>query len=55
MQIEDKGDETYHRDYKLPDGNVIRVGAEQFLAPEVLFNPSMVGSECIPIHEVPLS
>uniref|UniRef100_A0A7S1JFH4 Actin n=1 Tax=Eutreptiella gymnastica TaxID=73025 RepID=A0A7S1JFH4_9EUGL len=51
IQVEDKGGLNY-KEHKLPDGNVIKVGAEQFLAPEVLFNPSMIGSECTPIHEV---
>jgi len=31
--------------YTLPDGRVIRVGAERFEAPEILFNPSYVGVE----------
>jgi len=32
--------------YTLPDGRVIRVGAERFEAPEVLFQPSLLGLEC---------
>jgi len=31
--------------YTLPDGRVIRVGAERFEAPEILFNPSYIGIE----------
>ena len=31
--------------YRLPDGRVIEVGADRFRAPEVLFQPSLVGSE----------
>lgn len=31
--------------YKLPDGAVIHVGAVKFRAPEVLFQPTLVGSE----------
>jgi len=31
--------------YTLPDGRVIRVGAERFEAPEILFNPSFIGLE----------
>jgi len=31
--------------YTLPDGRVIRVGAERFEAPEILFNPSYIGLE----------
>lgn len=37
--------------YKLPDGNTISVGAEKFRAPEVLFNPSIIGSEYVGVHE----
>jgi actin-related protein 2 len=32
--------------YTLPDGRVIRVGAERFEAPEVLFNPTFLGMDC---------
>lgn len=31
------------RQYTLPDSRVIRVGAERFLAPEILFNPAAAG------------
>jgi actin-related protein 2 len=37
--------------YTLPDGRVIRVGAERFEAPEVLFNPSYIGIESKGIAE----
>ena len=37
--------------YELPDGQVISVGAERFRAPEVLFNPSLLGMEAKGIHE----
>ena len=33
------------RSYTLPDGRVIRVGAERFLAPEALFDPSLADVE----------
>jgi len=32
--------------YTLPDGRVIRVGAERYQAPELLFNPALEGLEC---------
>jgi len=38
--------------YVLPDGQVIRVGAGRFRAPEVLFDPTVIGEECEGIHEV---
>jgi len=37
--------------YTLPDGRVIRVGAERFEAPEILFNPSFIGIEAKGIAE----
>lgn len=33
------------REYKLPDGEVVKVGRERFLAPEILMNPSIAGIE----------
>lgn len=32
--------------FELPDGKVIIIGSERFRCPEVLFKPSMIGSEC---------
>lgn len=31
--------------YELPDGEVVEIGAERYQAPEILFNPAMVGCE----------
>jgi actin-related protein len=39
------------KSYELPDGNVIRVGAERFRCPESLFQPSFMGREAGGIHE----
>ncbi|KAJ7081884.1 actin 2 [Mycena belliarum] len=39
------------KSYELPDGNIITIGNERFRAPEVLFNPSMIGLEAAGIHE----
>jgi len=38
--------------YKLPDGNIIDIGSERFRAPEILFQPEIVGEECPGIHEL---
>ncbi|PHT95690.1 Actin-65 [Capsicum annuum] len=38
--------------FKLPDGQIINVGAQQFCCPEVLFKPSSVGMEEARIHEI---
>jgi len=37
---------------KLPDGRTINVGAERFRAPELLFDPSLVGSREHGIHDM---
>ncbi|KAG4300614.1 hypothetical protein PCANB_003089 [Pneumocystis canis] len=39
-------------EFKLPDGNVLRLGAERFRAPEILFDPEIIGSEYSGIHQV---
>lgn len=38
--------------YKLPDGHVLSLGVEQFRAPEILFNPLILGEESPGIHEL---
>jgi actin-related protein 2 len=38
--------------YVLPDGRVIRVGAERFTAPEAMFKPSLMGVEAPGIAEM---
>ena len=38
--------------YNLPDGNAIKIGEEKSLAPEILFNPSIIGSEHLSFQEM---
>lgn len=38
--------------YKLPDGHILRLGAERFRAPEILFNPEIIGEESPGIDEL---
>jgi len=40
------------KDYELPDGNVITIGAERFRCPEVLFQPAFIGVEQEGIHKL---
>lgn len=40
------------KQYELPDGQVITIGAAQFKAPEVLFDPSRMGLETGGVHEI---
>ena len=37
--------------YELPDGNAVIVGSPRFMAPEVLFHPSLYGIESSGVHE----
>jgi centractin len=37
--------------YQLPDGSVVDLGPETFRAPEVLFQPELIGSECRGVHD----
>ncbi|KAJ3116650.1 hypothetical protein HDU96_009103 [Phlyctochytrium bullatum] len=39
-------------EYVLPDGKVIKLGPERFRAPEILFNPELIGLEYVGIHQV---
>ena len=38
--------------YNLPDGNAIKIGEEKCIAPEILFNPSIIGSEHLSFQEM---
>ena len=38
--------------YTLPDGETLTIGAERFMAPELLFNPGAIGSEENPLDEL---
>ncbi|MHA1668601.1 MAG: actin, cytoplasmic 2 [Candidatus Heimdallarchaeaceae archaeon] len=40
------------KNYTLPDGDTLTVGAERFMAPELLFNPGVIGSEEAPLDEL---
>lgn len=39
-------------DYLLPDGNRIKIGAERFRAPEILFDPELIGLEYTGVHQM---
>jgi len=43
---------SVEKQYELPDGQTITVGAERFRAPEVLFQPSFIGKEQEGIHKL---
>jgi len=39
-------------EFRLPDGNVVQLGPERFRAPEILFNPELIGQEYAGVHQV---
>lgn len=41
--------------YELPDGTTFTMGSQRFRAPEVLFQPNLVGLSCYGIHELILA
>jgi len=43
------------KNYELPDGQVITVGAERFRAPEALFQPTFLGMEQEGVHKLTFS
>ncbi|KAK3814148.1 MAG: actin family [Benniella sp.] len=49
---EEKDTGEKKEDFILPDGNTIKLGAERFRAPEILFNPELIGLEYPGIHQV---
>ncbi|KAF9363796.1 Actin-2 [Mortierella sp. NVP85] len=49
---EEKDTGEKKEDFMLPDGNIIKLGAERFRAPEILFNPELIGQEYPGIHQV---
>nr|XP_028597522.1 uncharacterized protein LOC114602957 [Podarcis muralis] len=40
------------REYKLPDGNIIRIGSQLFRAPEALFAPANIGVDAPGVHKM---
>jgi len=38
--------------YTLPDGKKLKIGAERFRAPEILFNPELIGLEYPGVHQI---
>nr|POF01285.1 actin-like protein [Quercus suber] len=39
-------------EYALPDGHKLKVGAERFRAPEILFDPELIGLEWPGLHQI---
>ena len=47
----ERDNNTEIKEYKLPDGKLIKIGPECFRAPEILFNPSIIGTEYGGVHQ----
>ena len=44
-QKEEEAKSVQTKQYQLPDGSMVDLGAEAFRAPEILFQPDLIGSE----------
>jgi actin len=40
------------KSYELPDGQIVNIGSERFRCPEVMFRPSLIGSELPGVHQI---
>jgi len=50
--IEAEQSSEVERNYELPDGSIVTIGAERFRCAEVLFQPSFIGKESEGIHKL---
>lgn len=46
------GGDLHKAIYQLPDGQTVQVSQERYMAPEILFHPSLIGSEQIGVSNV---
>ncbi|EEY14577.1 alpha-centractin [Verticillium alfalfae VaMs.102] len=50
--IQRSGDQPKTAEYVLPDGHKLKIGAERFRAPEILFDPEIIGLEYPGVHQI---
>ena len=46
-----KDNQNLEKNYILPDGQEVILGSERFVAPEVLFQPGLMGYDVTGVHE----
>ena len=51
-EMENEKSTSNGKQYELPDGKIITVGAERFQCPEALFNPKLMGIDAKGIHDI---
>ncbi|KAI9344023.1 actin-like protein [Obelidium mucronatum] len=49
---EEKESSGRFEEFVLPDGHIVKLGPERFRAPEILFNPDLIGSESPGVHQI---
>jgi centractin len=52
MSASSRGGETKAIEYTLPDGQKLKIGPERFRAPEILFDPEIIGAEWPGLHQI---
>ena len=52
MSASSRGGETKAIEYALPDGQKLKIGPERFRAPEILFDPEIIGAEWPGLHQI---
>jgi len=50
--VKEEDDPPVPKSYRLPDGSSIQIGPESFRAPEILFQPHLVGKEFGGLHDM---
>eukprot|EP01101_Sappina_pedata_P013429 TRINITY_DN9694_c0_g1_i1.p1 TRINITY_DN9694_c0_g1~~TRINITY_DN9694_c0_g1_i1.p1 ORF type:complete len:376 (+),score=112.92 TRINITY_DN9694_c0_g1_i1:83-1210(+) len=52
VRIADKMPKLFEKNYILPDGQALKIGAERFMCPEALFNPNILAEENSGVHHL---
>lgn len=55
MSRKDENQQNNLREYRMPDGTILKLGSERSKAPEILFKPELIGLEYPGVHEMVVS